>query len=303
MWRTALLVAVATAAGCNNEGPGGLGSLSGGSVGSTAPATSTGDTGEASESSSNDSGTPDVPPQGEMAAFRITSLSLVDPHVYAQLVSMDPEPPCIDGTTFLNDSLLAESIADGSIDIVVLFPNLDVEASAIEAMLLPADCEPAAAPTMCGPRDPPEAALETTATNIPNGECFRPDPDTLGTGYDIPNAPNGPCFTSMPGELTLPLPGLGGGTQVVLQEVQFSATYQDGALVTGVLAGFATQAEAEITVLDDGMVVQGGATLWQLVAGGDACETTIDDTDMHPEHGIGVWIYFDFAAAAIAWTG
>jgi hypothetical protein len=88
-----------------------------------------------------------------------------------------------------------------------------------------------------------------------------------------------------------------------LQDVQFSATYQDDVLVTGVLSGFATQAEAEVTVLDDGMVVQGGATLWQVIAGGDACETTIDDTDVHPEHGVGAWIYFDFAATAIAWTG
>ena len=297
------MLAVAAAAGCNNDADGGLGSLSGGSLGSTAPGTSTAETGEETGSGSGESVGPDVPPQGEMAAFRITQLTLVDPHVYAQLVSMDPEPPCIDGTTYLNDTLLAQSIADGSIDIVAVFPNLDIEASEVDVSLRPAECEPAAAPTMCTDLDPPAGALETTADNIQSGECYLPDPATLGVGYDTPNSPTGPCFTSVPGELTLPLPGVGGGTQVVLQDVQFSATYQEGALVVGVLVGFATQSEAEITVLDDGMVVQGGATLWQLVAGGDSCETTIDDTDMHPEHGNGVWIYFDFAATAITWTG
>jgi hypothetical protein len=296
-----ILVALAlVSAGCADEDARGIESLSGASLGSTAvPSTDTST--DPSGSESDETSESDVPAPGEPTAFRLDSITLVDPHVYAVLVSMDPMPPCIDGTVFLNDDLLAGAIADGSIDIVVLFPSYDEDAEEIEASLRPAECEPAGAPTMCS--DSMATTLDTTAQNMASGDCFRPDASTLGAGYALPNAPSSPCFTSMPGELTLPLPGLAGGTSVVLQDVQFSATYADSGLVEGVLAGFATQAEAEVTVLDDGMVVMGGATLWEVIAGGDACETTIDDTDVHPDHGTGAWIYFDFTATPIGWTG
>jgi hypothetical protein len=291
---------LALALGCGDEDQRGLDSLSGASVGSTADPDTGGSSGDVSSGESSDA---DVPAPGEPTTFRIDSLTLVDPHVYAVLVSMDPEPPCIDGTVFLNDELLGPAVTDGSIDIVAVFPAFDMDAPEIEASLFPAECEPPDAPTMCGHLMPPETGLQTTVENEPSGECYRPDPATLGMGYTVPNAPSSPCFTSLPGELTLPLPGLAGGTMVVLQDVQFSATYADAQLIEGVLVGFATQAEAEVTVLDDGQVVMGGATLWQVIAGGDACETTVDDTDVHPEHGTGAWIYFDFTARSITWTG
>ena len=259
-------------------------------------------TGE-SEGSGSTTMTVDAPDPIDDAAFRVTEFALVDPHLFASLVSGDPEPPCVDATSFLNDSAIGPSINVGDLHLVVWFPVLDRGAAQNDVSFMAGVCEPMNGPTMCGPPVDPDDQIDTSADIRNNGSCHEPDAATLGDGYVAPNAAPAPCFGSVRMDTTLTITVSGAPIPIVLRDAQLSASFDGDRLTEGTLAGFMTEADASVTQIDDGDFVEGGATLWDLVAGGAACETTRDDTDMHATFGRGVWIYFNYEADPIAWSG
>jgi len=148
----------------------------------------------------------------------------------------------------------------------------------------------------------------TTANNSPAGmTCYTPDPTTLSTysGYSAPNTVTGPCFLSDPTSFTVSL----SGTAIPLSEARVAATYSGGVppntLVSGVLSGFLSEADARAAILPASLPLVGGDTLFQhLAAGGvsgSSC-TSRDDRDTHM--GVtGFWVYLNFTATQATWIG
>ena len=245
----------------------------------------------------------DAPDPIDNAAFRVTEFELVDPHLFASLVTGDPDPPCVDATSFLNDSAIGPAITVGDLHLVVWFPLLDRGAAQNDVSLMAGTCEPMNGPTMCGPPLDPADQIDTTADIRNSGNCHDADPSSLGEGYILPSDAPAPCFGSVRMDATLNLSVSGTEIPIVLHDAQIAATFDGDGLSAGTLAGFMTEANASVTQIDDGDFVEGGASLWDLVAGAAACETSRDDTDMHSTYGRGVWIYFNFEAGPISWSG
>jgi hypothetical protein len=176
---------------------------------------------------------------------------------------------------------------------VIWFPILDLGVDQNDVSFLAGTCEPMNGPTMCGPPADPADQINATADIQGNGVCYEAEATALGDGYDAPNEPAAPCFGSAPADATLNLHVSGTDIPLVLRDAQLAAAFDGDRLSAGTLLGFVTEADAMVTQIDDGACVDGGA----------ACETTRDDTDTHPVHGRGVWIYFNFEADPISWSG
>jgi hypothetical protein len=147
---------------------------------------------------------------------------------------------------------------------------------------------------------------ESTAHNRPAGmTCYTAPAGTLNPDYTAPNVVSGPCFLSDPEDIVVNM----SGTLIPLHETRISATYAAGAppttLVTGVLSGFISEAEARAVVLPDSLPLVGGDTLYEHLAAGRAAGSSCsseDDRDMRGSER-GFWFYFDYTAVRATWSG
>lgn len=232
----------------------------------------------------------------EPTAFRATSMELVDPHLYAQVLG------CMDITDTANGEF-QNAIDDYSLNLVDVFRPLEPSMATTPTELVPdAMCE-MGSPDSCT-RDPSAEVVMTTANNEMSGTtCYSADPSTLTDGYASPNSPAGPCFSTEPQSVTLTL----GGIDLTLQDTQVAAEYSGAGpdrLVNGVLVGFLSVADAMATTLPSDLPLVGGDTLYEHLAHGGAPGSSCSDNDDSDMNGgtEGFWFYVSFEAQTVAWT-
>ncbi len=236
------------------------------------------------------------------AAFRITQLTLVDPHTYSGDMVL-----CQDSTATYNQ-LFAENIRIFDINTTLVLHPLDpAKDSETTVDIVPANCVPGGTLVNCTDKDvPDESIVSADFNNSEGGTCGNPVAGTLNPAYQTGagelNKPTSPCFLSaLIPSLSLQLaPTLG----LPLSNVQIYAAYDlsepdKQKLVQGVLFGFlpSSVAMGSIGVLNGAPFVP-----WSVLAGGDGCKATVDDIDTVSLPKDGVWMYFNFTAERVAWS-
>lgn len=248
-------------------------------------------------------------------AFRLTDLDLRDPHMYVSFVGCRDITDTALGATSVNGDLQrmiqSDSTADGLLDLslLIVFDPLDQGGPASAMRFGPSSCSAPLAGTTCGPV-PHETLSATTATNSNSGSCLPVLPGTVRPYTPSVVTPAGPCFAS--GEIpALTLPLLGGAAPVTLRHVQLAATYSGSpatSLVNGELRGFLTEADANATIIAPTFALVGGQPLSVLLPGGDpagpaVCCASFSDLDTGPASERGWWMYFNFVAQPVPYTG
>ncbi|MEZ4380077.1 MAG: hypothetical protein R3A79_01925 [Nannocystaceae bacterium] len=270
---------------------------------STSTSTSTSE-GEATTSTSTSTSTSTTGELGDADAFRITKLSVVDPHFYYELTE---GAECSDITTLVNFGIDSE-ISEGDVSHVLVFFSAEPGEASSPLLIAGASCNGAL--DTCSAANG-ETATMTTAENAAAGVCSLLVSGTVNpiySGTGSPNLPNAPCFASVGDDglirLSDTLP------EMMLRDVRVAATYvsdgdEVGSLIEGTLRGYLTQSAA---LAVDGIVSDFSFNLWNTVAGGGSCQldvmNPIDDTDVNPEPGSeepGVWIYLNFEATRVEW--
>jgi len=247
----------------------------------------------------------DCTPSGPRpTAFRVVTLDLMDPHFYLSFIG------CRDVTDspllgFSVNGELQSNVDDYTINYVTVHRPLDILLSTNPMALVDGTCMAGAPLPVCqvgamGTSSP------TTANNRPSGmTCYTADPTTLNSAYSAPNTVTGPCFASDPIAFTVSL----SGTPIPLTSARVAATYAGGVppnrLVSGVISGFLSVADARAAILPASLPVVGGDTLFQHLAAarvsGSSCSTR-DDRDTYM--GVtGFWVYMNFTATEATWVG
>ncbi|MGE3163427.1 MAG: hypothetical protein AB7O52_00825 [Planctomycetota bacterium] len=236
-------------------------------------------------------------------AFRITSLNLRDPHAFTQVIL------CLDSTATLNglinDTFTQDQDMDGSLDLsyLLIFRPLD-QAGAMGNLdfVLAADCTAPAAGTTCD-LDAFSTSVALTYTNPGAGSCLGLLPGTTtGSFTPAPSVPSTPCFVTDPATISLDL----GGILVTLQEGQIAGSYVGNpatSITNGLGRGFVSEASANAITIPATIPLVGGMPLSALLPGGMGNCSSIDARDMGPTGTLGWWVYFNFSATAVPYTG
>jgi hypothetical protein len=245
------------------------------------------------------------------AAYRIDTLVLQDPHVYPMLVL------CLgDQTAALNvivhNRLSGDtSPMDGYLDLSpVLYFNRPPEPGQSSGLdLVFAACTAPADGSMCDG----SAAVRSTgsARERTGGSCVDAAQIVATTnaayGRDDINRPSAPCFEGDEGTLLLDI----AGNLITLHDGRIAGTLVADGIMTGLLSGFISQAEADRTLIKLPTLVT-AVTLGSLLAGDPACCATDanmdgvidhDDRDRGPDgETLGWYFYFDFTAVEVPYV-
>jgi len=248
----------------------------------------------------------------EPYAYRVTKISVIDPHVYFALIEGGD---CADVTKILNAWLLNELIGGDISQALVFYPATADDGAEVPMRLVHAQCN-GDLDTCSEITEPGDVPLTSVASNKGIGTCSIVLPETWNTDYSedgTPNVANAPCFSSEPRDGTIRLAGSDDLPVVSLQDIQISASYtvsEEGkvtSLIKGNLRGYLRQSAAMMVV---GMIegVSEPFNFWGSIGGGDGCqvdpEMPIDDTDPNPDPGdmdAGFWLYINFEATRVEW--
>jgi hypothetical protein len=242
-----------------------------------------------------------------LAAFRITTLTLIDPHFYSGAAV------CDDSTNEYNEIWTAHLDAFEINPTMVLSPLDPAIETATKMQVVPATCIATEEAINCTDSEAlPEDIIEATFSNsLQGGICGGPimgsqNPKYMDEElYEQLSAPVSPCFLSaLIPSLKLPL---GPMLRLPLSNVQISATYSLEAvpqqLIHGIIVGFLPSEQGALT-----LGTLNGALLrpYDVIAGADSCQpdlaNPIDDIDTVAMPRDGVWVYFNFTAERVAWS-
>ena len=310
--RTISWVLVSTQLGCFDAGEPSASGGSGGASntsGSTTAATTTSTSGTAGASTTGAT-TGDL---GKAEGYRITSLKLVDPHLYFIL---QEGGECVDVTSLVNSWLDGE-VEDGNVSqVLVFFPTVTDAGEETPMMLTNATCN-GALDTCSEDVELGDAPVMSVATNASDAKVcsisvngtWNPDYNAEGS----PNLPNAPCFSSASATGTVRIAGSDNLPALPLSEVRVAASYtlaESGmvtGLVTGSIRGYLSKSEAD-AIMGNVTGLDLPFNLWGSTAGGDGCQpdpdSPIDDTDPNPDvesDDGGAWIYLNFEATKVEW--
>ena len=244
---------------------------------------------------------------GIVTAYRLTSLALRDPHVFATL----PIFGCTDitdsaplGQPGLNESIQTELTTDGDMDgfidlsLLILFRQLEPVGTNSMVEFALGEC------TVAGPScdlAPGGISNAGTYSSTATGPCLTPVGGTTFGYTPSITTPTTPCFTSQPFDLDLPLAG---GLTIRLQSAQLGATLVGSpvtSLSNGLLMGFLPEADAAAVSLTTPI---GPVVLSSLFKGGAGACAAGDDRDLGPDGTtLGWWIYVNFTADLATYTG
>ena len=234
------------------------------------------------------------PVLAEDGLFRITTLQLQDPHFFWAAAG------CTDVTNAifnqpLQTLILNDSNGDGALDLseMLLLVPLDPSAAIGSATLTQDHCMPPVSSPTCLP-DPSAPSYALTYRNVASGPGLGPVPGTTNPGYGSINMPSGPCFVSDPQTIVLQL----GDWSFAFRDAQIAAQYSGtpaSGLVTGLMRGFLTEADAAVTLVPASAPLLGGTPLRSLLQDGTGC-TAFSDEDTGPSGEKGWWFYFNFTA-------
>ncbi len=239
----------------------------------------------------------------DVTAFRMTSVSFADPHFFTNVII------CADITGSVNRQF-TDALTTYQLNYVLVFRPLDLTMSTNPLDFVQGECMDTMPLDTCmvGASG---MATPTVGTNMAAGAtCLMADPTVLDSGYMVPpNTVGGPCFASSEETLSIDL----GGTFLPMQHARVAATYSGGVppnrLVSGLMMGFVTTADAKATTLPRDTPVVGGRTVYSLLADGSrgrgmtggSCSPNDDrDTYMGVE---GFWFHVNFTAEEVSWSG
>lgn len=259
----------------------------------------TGGTTSESSSSSSSSTTADVP---AVDAYRVQTLTLVDPHVYYDLGG------CGDRTDLLNFAF-DDEIKMGGVNMMLVLDPADPSLTKTPLTLTEGTCDLSGSVPVCTPKDSTLLVM-TAAENSADAPCDVTRPETVNPNYSGPNIPAPICFTSPRGTVILPAltPEL---SPLVLYDAQITAKYGTDAapvdgLVSGLITGFIPESAAREI---DGTISGLPFNLWGTIAGGEGCQQDInnplDDTDANPSPENperGIQMHMNFTAVRAEWN-
>ncbi len=258
---------------------------------------------------------PDADLSNAPPAFRVTRLWLRDPHVFT------PElPPPLEGLSctdvtdmdilgFSANGQIQQSIdSDGDdsdlyldLSLVAVFEPLDSSAGATGNVTIgTANCL-ASTPRDCVASA--DAMSETTTyTNTGTGACMTLDQATLSSANYTPgiDIPQDDCFAT--GGVTIDF--ILAGAPLTLQNVSVAAEYNGTpnvqGLITGVMRGFLSEADAAKATIEG---PAGPVALVELLRGTSDCPGPVDDRDhlISGDKGSpkGWWFYMNFEATRL----
>lgn len=279
----------------------------------TLPTTSTSSTGSSStgDASSGTTGAPRV--ELNAVAFRLNSLGIVDPDIFAPLLAGQI---C---TNVRNDlsSVLNSEVAAGDTNILLLTQAYDPDVDQINYLLYQKPtCDVALGECTL---DATESPLMFPVFNVDAGNCATYDTSVMKpANVTALNIPDSPCFRTPEGSLPLKISDSLGYINLI--RGQMSSSYdpddQDPSVGLGdsVIVGFIRKEEAEkITYMYNNLEIN----LWSVIAGSDhpdECATEKGeppDVDMLDLGGgpmgepdgipetVGVWMFFNFTAERV----
>jgi hypothetical protein len=228
------------------------------------------------------------------AAYRITSLTLMDPHTFAG----GAIGGCNDVTTITNNSaqnaIDHDQNNDGYFDdstVIVFRPLLQTGGTTTPASLyFQAKCTTTA--TTCKPGSIASAAL--TASNLTSGTCLTPVSGSTKPYNPAVTDATGPCFSTGASNMTATILG----ATVSVQAAQIGGTYMGGpatGVMNGLYAAFVTQTVADSTN------VLGTQKMSSFLPGGTGNCNMMSDKDTYNSTS-GWWVYYNFTATAVPWT-
>jgi hypothetical protein len=230
---------------------------------------------------------------GTPTAFRISTLSLRDPHTFAFGGSVD-----VTGTV---NGLIVDAVTmdgddppDGLLDlsILVVFQPLDQDGVSSPIEVVFADCTAPADSTSCVPEADTEP-VAATATNDGADPCLEPSADTT-SGYDPAiELPAAPCFASDAVAFEVEL----GGIVLPFEDASIAGTY-DGApaerIATGLIRGFVSEETADMALIPEDVAIVGGDPVSSLLLEADM--------DTGPGDVVGWYFYLNYEAVAVPYT-
>ena len=236
-------------------------------------------------------------------AFRMTSFTLRDPHVFTEVGI------CLDVTTALNNQVDAnmneDGDGDGDLDLsyLVVFRPLDQTSAGGMLELTQGNCSFPRTGTMCTPFTMSIATSTYTNTLTGTTSCLNTLPG--GASAVRPYAPAvatpmPPCFASTPQTVVLSLSGV----DIPLQEAQIAGSYIGSpatGISNGLIRGFLREADADV-VIPDSIAFVGGMPLESLLRGGMGNCDAGSDMDTHPVHGMGWWLFLNFPGTEVPFS-
>jgi hypothetical protein len=255
----------------------------------TGPTTGTATGQDSSESTSTATGTTGEPaPAGK--AFRINSLSIVDPHFFFE--------GCVDGSGLLDGALKME-IESGGFNLVLKFEEFALDKLRPELIEVES-CDLDA--KTCVPK-PGQVSLQVPADQVLMPPCSQLDPAVVSE-INVPllHAPEPPCIRTARAELALPIEGAAVPINMRESQVVFSFDdLEDPRNVTnGLLYGFLTRASAEATTLS---VLDMDVPLWPLIEAPTCMDADyLPSVDMLTDGNevlTGVWLVANFTGELI----
>lgn len=250
--------------------------------------TTTGEDSSESTSTGTPTGSTGEPAPGR--AFRINSLSIVDPHFFFD--------GCIDGSGLLDSALKAE-IDTAGFNLVLKFETFALDKLKPELIEVEScDLET----NTCVPK-PGQVSLQVPAEYVLTPPCSQLDPSVISEiNGPLVHAPEPPCVRTSRAELALPIEGA--AVPINMRESQIAFSFDDPenptTVTDGVLYGFLTKASAEATTLS---VLDMDVPLWPLIEAPmcmnpdylPSVDTLMDGSDTLT----GVWLVANFTGELI----
>jgi hypothetical protein len=256
-------------------------------------------------------GTADFTVDNRVTCFRLDTFVLRDPHIFLNFIAcVDvtssnggiPGVPAGGVNSLLQTALTTDGDGDGFLDAapILLFRLFD-QAAASGAVEVASGRFAAASPDT-GDLQAGTPRAPTTMTNVAAGTILAPLPGTTKPYAPAITTPSGPGFLTAPVSYTVTV----GAITLPLEGFQLAATYSGNpatGLTNGLAMGFLSESTAQSTMVDLGAL--GTVPIASLLAGGQGgCSGSEDDRDNGPDgHTSGWWIYFNFTAHVVTYTG
>ncbi len=232
----------------------------------------------------------------DVLAFRLNTIEMVDPSIYALI------PECDNILPIVNVGLLGPEIDKGEINAALLFPNYDADAENAELIVQRVQCD---VPGKMCYRDGP--SIYGFFGNNYASSCLEiPEQAISPSNRPFLNDPTAPCFLSLEGTIYIDIGETFG--QIEMRNARIAATYDDPqdpqSLTSGVMRGFVTEEQARELAFEYGGI---NSTVWQLVHSGESCLGAVEpyDTEFEMIDGEmtnGFWLYLNFTGERVTWT-
>lgn len=255
-----------------------------------------GDGGVGDGDGGNNGGMVDANPNAPRTVYRASKLELRDPHVFSFFDATGTVNGFIQDGVDNDEDEPPDNILDLNVSIV--FQPLDQVGTTTPMVISFAECSAPLATTSCTQSATTEL-IPATATNSDSGTCLEALAGTTtdyGGNQASPVIPvPAPCFSSNEVDVTVNL----GTVTLPMKAARISATYSGTpatSLVTGLLRGYVTEADANNIIIPADVPLVGGDPLSSLLHADDR-DTDPDGTPLN-----GWWFYIAMEAEEVTYT-